>query len=249
MLFILHAHRNVAHENVAFGADNIDRADVATDLGKYGLAEPILTITLAGAETNGVMTLLVGAPDPRGERRYLKRNDEPFIYGVSSNAVAWVPTSRLAYRARRVAELNPAEITKLVVERGKEKIVTQRGADQRWRVLEPADAALATNRFHQVLELLAFLRAEQFIGENMERLDAYGLDKPTHRFTIETLTKTYLLQLGKHTDGLTYASWSDPATIFTVTAAAVHTLTNSFIGVATAASSSSIGTVPQAQAP
>lgn len=205
-------------------------ADVATDLAPYGLGAPSLSITLWGEGTNVVTGLLVGAPDPQSDSRFLKRTDEPFIYGVSSNAIAWIPTSRLAYRARRVAELKVDDMTKLTVEKATGKIVVERAADRKWKLVAPAQGVLHPDRLRPVLDLLAFLRAEEIVRENLENLPQYGLDKPTHRFVVETGVKAYLLQIGAAKDATaTFASWSDPALVFTLGPATMNTLTNEFV--------------------
>jgi len=205
-------------------------ADVATDLGKYGLATPDMSVTLLGEGTNVIASLLVGVTDPKSEVRYLKRGDEPFVYGVLSNATAWIPTTRLAYRARRIAELTVDDMTMLVVERPDGKFVLQRGPDKKWKMTEPAQGVLNVDRLQQLLDMIAFLRVEEIVRENLEHPAQYGLDKPTHRFTVTTGAKTSVLQLGQPKDAVaTFASWSDPALVFTIGSPTVTTLTNAIL--------------------
>jgi len=205
-------------------------ADVATDLGKYGLATPGMTIALLGEGTNVVASLLVGTTDVKTDVRYLKRGDEPFIYGVSSNLTAWIPTTRLAYRTRRIAGVTVDQMTKLTVEKPGSKIVLQRGADKKWKMIEPVQGVLNVDRLQQVLDVIAFLQAEEILRENLEGLAAYGLDKPQHRFTVEAGGKTSVLQLGKAKDAVaTFACWSDPSLVFTLGSAVVGTLTNTLV--------------------
>lgn len=207
-------------------------ADVAADLGKYGLAKPGMSVTLWGEGTNVVASLLAGTTDTKTDTRYLKRGDEPFIYGVPSSATAWIPTTRLDYRSRRVAELKVDDLTKLTVEKPGGRLILQRGADKKWRMIEPAQGVLNVERLQHVLDVIGFLRAEEIVRENLESSAAYGLDKPSHRFSVEAGAKTVVLQLGKAKDALaTFASWSDPALVFTLGSAIVTTLTNSLVTV------------------
>jgi len=207
-------------------------ADVATDLGKYGLTKPSMTVTLLGEGTNVVASLLVGATDAKTDTCYLKRGDEPYIYGVSSNATAWIPTTRLGYRSRRVAELKVDDVTRLTVEKPDGKLVLQRGADKKWKMVEPAQGVLNVDRLQQVLDVIGFLRAEEIVRENLEGPATYGLDKPSHRFSVEAGAKTSVLQLGRAKDAIaTFASWNDPALVFTLGSASVTTLTNSLVAV------------------
>ena len=204
--------------------------DVATDLGKYGLATPSMALTLQGEGTNVLAQLLVGAPDAKGTGRYIKRGDEPFIYGVANNLAASIPTTRLAYRTRRIADLKVDQITKLSVEKAGSKAIFQRGADKKWKMTEPAQGVLNLDRLQQVLDVIGFLQADEILRENLDNPAAYGLDKPQTRFTVEAGVKTAVLQLGKLKDAdVTFASWSDPSLVFTLGPAAITTLNNNLV--------------------
>jgi len=105
-------------------------ADVATDLDKYGLAAPLATVTLRGDGTNLLGQLLVGALDASNTVRFVKRVDEPFVYGVDTNIVGWLPTNYLALRARALVGLKADQITKLTIEKKPGKVTLQRDADK-----------------------------------------------------------------------------------------------------------------------
>ena len=79
-------------------------ADVATDLDKYGLAAPTVTVNLLGTGTNTVTQLLVGTTDASNAVRFVKRADEPYVYGVATNVDEWLPRNYLALRSRHLAD-------------------------------------------------------------------------------------------------------------------------------------------------
>jgi hypothetical protein len=199
-------------------------ADVATDLDKFGLAAPTATVTLRGAGTNVLAQLLIGSLDTTNAISHVKRADEPFIYGVDTNIMGWLPANALALRTRRVAELKPDQTTKLVIEKTStetnqppQRTVIERGADNNWKMVEPTQGVLDLDGVRNLLDNLDQLRAKEFIREGLDNLAEYGLDKPELKITATAGGKTYTLQLGKARDGGgQYASWSDPALVFTV---------------------------------
>ena len=67
--------------------------DVTTELQQFGLATPITTVTLTGTGTNVLAQLLIGLVDASNEVRFVKRADEPFIYGVETNALDQSPSA------------------------------------------------------------------------------------------------------------------------------------------------------------
>jgi hypothetical protein len=199
-------------------------ADVATDLDKFGLAAPTATVTLRGAGTNVLAQMLIGSLDATNAVRHVKRADEPFIYGVDTSIIRWLPASGLALRTRRVAELKPEQITKLVIEKistatnqPPRSIVIERGEDNNWKMVEPTQGVLDLDGVRNLLDSLSQLRAGEFIRQGFDNLVEYGLDKPELKIAVTADGKPYMLQFGRTRDGGDqYASWSDPALVFTV---------------------------------
>ena len=76
-------------------------ADVTTDPQQFGLAAPVTAVTLTGSGTNILAQLAAGTVDVSNAVRFVKRADEPFIYGIETNAGAdWLvePLSALAIK-------------------------------------------------------------------------------------------------------------------------------------------------------
>ena len=205
-------------------------ADVATDLDKYGLAAPVATVTLRGPGSNAVAQLLVGSLDASNTVRFVKRADEPFVYGIETNIVSWLPANYLALRARLVADVKADEITKLVIEKRTGKVVLQRGMDKKWKLVEPAQGVLDNDALQYALGEFAALRAEDFIREGRDNLAEYGLEEPEVTFIATAGDKTHTLALGKLQDSeRRYALWNDPALVFTVSTSAANTLTKDVV--------------------
>jgi hypothetical protein len=200
-------------------------ADVATDLDKYGLAAPMATVSLRGEGTNLLAQLLVGALDVSNTVRFVKRVDEPFVYGVETNIAAWLPANWLSLRARELADLKPDQITKLTVEKKLEKVTLQRDADKRWKLLEPARGVIDSDALQRLLGEFTALSAEEFVREGRDNLSEYGLDQPEATLTATVGDKTYTLVLGKPQDAeRQYAFWSDPPLVFTIWTSRANTL-------------------------
>jgi hypothetical protein len=205
-------------------------ADVATDLDKYGLAAPMATVSLRGQGSNAVAQLLVGALDASNTVRFVKRADEPFVYGVDTNIVSWLPANYLALRSRLVADVKADEITKLVIEKKTGKVVLQRGMDRKWKLVEPAQGVLDNDALQYALEEFAALRAEDFIREGRDNLAEYGLEEPEVTFIATAGDKTHTLALGKlQSPERKYALGSDPPLVFTVETSAANTLTKDLV--------------------
>jgi hypothetical protein len=205
-------------------------ADVATDLDKYGLAAPMATISLRGRETNTITQLLVGSTDASNTVRFVKRADEPFVYGVDTNIISWLPSNYLALRSHRLTDGSPEEITKLVVEGKAGKATVERGADKKWKLVEPPQGILDNDALQHFLDEWGALRAEQFIREGRDNLAEYGLDQPEATITATAGDRSYSLALGKaQGSDSRYALWSEPAVVFTISASGANTLMRTLV--------------------
>jgi hypothetical protein len=200
-------------------------ADVATDLDKYGLAAPMATVSLRGTGTNTIAQLLVGSLDASNTVRFVKRADEPFVYGVDTNIISWLPSSYPALRSRRLTDGSPGEITKLVIDGKAGRVVIERGTDKKWKLVEPSQGILDNDALQHLLDEWGALRAEQFIREGRDNLVEYGLDQPEATITVTAGDRTYSLGLGKSQGSDSrYALWSEPALVFTIWASGANTL-------------------------
>ena len=222
-------------------------ADVAIDLDKFGLAAPMAAVTLRGEGTNAIAQLLIGGLDDSHTLRYVKRADEPFIYGVESNALEWLPANALAVRARRLAEIQPEQIKKLTIQKGSSRAILERDAQNKWRLVEPAQGVLDSDSLQRLLETVAQLSAEKFLSEGRDNLAEYGLDTPEFTLAAQTGDKTYTIALGKPLDGgLQSALWSDPPLVFTVAMAELGPVTKQIVTTIPAAAASTPTNTPHA---
>jgi Domain of unknown function (DUF4340) len=205
-------------------------ADVATDLDKYGLAAPMATVSLRGEGTSLLAQLLVGALDVSNTVRFVKRVDEPFVYGVETNIAAWLPANWLSLRARELADLKPDQITKLTVEKKSQRMILQRDADKKWKLLEPVRGVIDSDALQRLLDEFTALPAEEFMREGRDNLAEYGLDQPEATLTATVGDKTYTLIIGKPQDAeRQYAFWSDPPLVFTIWTSRANTLTRDVV--------------------
>jgi hypothetical protein len=190
-------------------------ADVVTDLDKYGLAAPAITVTLRGAATNDMGQLLVGSLDASNNVYFVKRNDEPFVCAVETNVIGWLPAKPIELRSRQLAEFTADDITKLTIKQAGKQTVLERGAEGKWALVEPAQGAFDNDNLQLFLGSLANIRVNEYMSEGLAGLEKFGLDAPQTVITFQAGTKTYTLSLGRleGTDQR-YACWNDPELVF-----------------------------------
>ena len=202
-------------------------ADVPTDLDSFGLAAPGLTVSLYGQGTNILAQLLIGSLDLSNGWRYVKRGDEPFVYGVESNLVGWVPTTVRAVRTRRLADWKADDIKKLAVTQDKEQVIIERNSAEQWQLVQPTERSLDSEAARRLAEAVAGLRAEEFLESAPVES---GLETPTVTVTATVGNQEYVIRIGQpNGTDKRYAAWADPAAVFTVTEFTAQTLSASLL--------------------
>lgn len=200
-------------------------ADVAADLDKFGLAAPQLTVTLQGQATNVLGQLLIGSLGESNGVRYVKRADEPFVYGIEPNILDEIPVSYLGLRTRRLAPLRAEQINSLTIQKPAGQTVLSRASDGTWRLVVPSQGALDVEGVRRLVETFCSLRAKEFMHEDRDNPAVYGLDQPQLTFTGFVGEKPYTLVIGKQRDnGQTFALWSEPPLLLTLSASDVAAL-------------------------
>lgn len=147
--------------------------EVASDLPKYGLDKPQLTVTLSSfasentAETQAgehpLATIAFGKIE--GNEAYARIGDEPFIVAVQRNLLDEIFSDPLQWQELAIFKFKPEQIHRIIVTTDHELSLT-RGANNRWNWVNGSDA-INTINVASLLNTLASLHAVRWVGNNV----------------------------------------------------------------------------------
>ena len=186
--------------------------DVASNLSKYGLDKPQLTITFSSfasentAETKAgeqpFASVAFGKID--GENVYARVSDEPFVLAVHKDLLNRIFTDPLQWQELSIFKFKPEQIHRFTATTDKE-IALVRGANNEWTWAKGSGPINQTNA-QSLLNTLSNLRAVRWIGATVPQ---QGLDKPqlTIAFTTSPDDKAvHKLRVGANApDGMWFA--------------------------------------------
>jgi hypothetical protein len=187
-------------------------ADVATELPKFGLDQPQVTVTLSSysaentAETKAgekpIVAILLGKTE--GDVVYAKLDDEPFVVSVPKTILDVAMTDPLQWQELAIFKNKPEDITGVEITRdGQPTVTLERDKDKNW-VLAKGDGKVNQTNVQSLLNTLASLRAVRWIGATTPD---QGLAQPKTVVSFKTATGSGKLSLGGQTpDILTYGS-------------------------------------------
>ncbi len=154
--------------------------DVSSDLPKYGLDKPQLTVTLSSfasentAETTAgehpLATLAFGKID--GDNVFARVSDEPFVVAVRRTLLDDIPADPLQWQELTIFKFKPEAIHRLSVVSDREQAIT-RGANNQWQ-WATGTGAINTANVQSLLNTLASLRAVRWVVN----VPAQAFEKP-----------------------------------------------------------------------
>ena len=166
-------------------------ADVATDLPKFGLDNPVVKVTLSSyasentAETKAgekpIVTVLFGKTE--GESTYAKLDDEPFIVSVPAALLETIATDPLEWQPVEIFKYKPDDIVTLEVTReGQPAVALERDKDKNWK-LTKGDGAVNQANAGSLVNTLSTLNAVRWVGATVPE---HGLEKPAITVSFKT---------------------------------------------------------------
>jgi hypothetical protein len=163
--------------------------DVASNLSKYGLDKPQLTITFSSfasentAETKAgeqpFASVAFGKVD--GDNVYARVSDEPFVLAVHKDLLNRIFTDPLQWQELSIFKFKPEQIHRFTATTDKE-IALVRGANNEWTWAKGSGPINQINA-QSLLNTLSNLRAVRWIGATVPQ---QGLDKPQLTITFTT---------------------------------------------------------------
>src|SRR5581483_6435419 len=110
--------------------------DNATDLKKYGLTAPSLTVTIH--TNNGKSDELVFGDDvPAGSLVYARVNQSPKVYAVASSVKSSFDKSANDLRDKRLLTFDSNKVTRIELVDGKSDIEFGKNNQNDWQILKP----------------------------------------------------------------------------------------------------------------
>ncbi|MEP6669476.1 MAG: DUF4340 domain-containing protein [Chthoniobacter sp.] len=233
-------------------------ADVATELPKYGLDQPSVTVTLSSyssentAETKAgekpIVSILFGKIE--GDNVYAKLDDEPFVVSIPRGFLSFAMTDPLQWQELTVYKNKPEDITALEIAREGQPTLTlerDKEKDKNW-VLAKGDGKINQTNLQSMVNTLASLRAVRWVGAATPE---QGLAQPKITVSFKTAAGGGKLLIGTQTpDMLNYASAEGLTGTFALSQPDVTAFQLPFIegapGAAPATPSAAPGAVPTA---
>lgn len=154
----------------------------AKDLQKYGLAIPLVTISVSAKGKN--YTFIVGDENPTGSGAYAKVAGETRILLIDSYMRNSLNKKLFDLRGKSVITFELEEVKQFSLLKDDLNVEALRQGDKDWVLKTPINSKGDKDKIEEVLNKFRNARAKEFVDEKPESLKPYGLDNPQAKLTV-----------------------------------------------------------------
>lgn len=158
----------------------------ASDLTQYGLDKPV--IVSAKMKDGAVETLEIGNLTPTGGAYYVKKKDSNDVFTTDTYTINKVKIKKNDIRDRVLFTVEPDDITKISMERGGSLVFSAKRPDEEsdWTLTSPIEGNANITALAPMLEAITNSTVSEYVEENPQDVDKYGLAKPSYVLEFET---------------------------------------------------------------
>jgi len=230
---------DVAAKNLvsAIATAKVERSleDVGDKLASYGLAEPVVTVSLALKGDATVPPLKVGETTAVGFSSYVQRGDDPTVHITTASFQSGMQKQVADLRDKRLVTFEDQDVRAIELARPEGTVVLERVGDgDAWRVTAPAEHPADASEVRALLASARGIRVMDFVTDEAGAdLAPYGLDGPRLVLAVRTGAdgaEQRLLLGGPHEDAkknALYAKRAERPTVATVASYALKNLDKS----------------------
>ncbi len=186
-----------------------------TRLEEYGLHEPPMTLKI---QTDGKeQTLLIGKKEFTGNQVYVRFQGEPEVFLTSQVLFSTAGKELMEWRDKKVLVINRDRIQSIEVINSANTIRIIR-QDEEWHLEAPIQERADQNAVSSLLSTVESGEAQEFVSDDPQELQSYGLDPPTATIRVqhEEEDDWRALELGQRKGEHSLARNPERGSVFTV---------------------------------
>jgi len=166
--------------------DTVDTAEESVaDLANYGLETPSTTVIVTTKDQRVWPGIMVGRDTPVGSNSYIKTTDKPDILLIGSGFTAESGRTLNDLRSHVLIDLTADQINRVAITHADGSAIEIERKGDSWKIVKPREYPADTAAVQQLIDMLATARVTDFVEENPQDLEKFGLAKPALELEVE----------------------------------------------------------------
>lgn len=196
------------------------------NLQPFGLAEPEISLVVAGSGKGG--NVLIGSSTPDGKNFYVKKEAGSRVFTAPISAKKQLDVDLFALRDKTLVDFSSPDVTAITLYRDGRSVSLKKKEDNNWKIVSPKELDADSDAISDLLNSVKYARVKKFVEENASDLQPYGLGKPSARVELWFNEKQAAISFGKKAEdkaNLTYASVDGTQRVIELDASLVQKIT------------------------
>jgi hypothetical protein len=151
-----------------------------SDLAPFGLANPVVVVTVTTRDNRVLPSILVGGQTPVGNSAFIRMTDKPAVLMVAASFPSQVNRSIDDLRSRSLFEIAADDVNRIVIAHGGggQTIELDR-VNGNWTITQPVHLAADRDAVRQLLNGITGARVAEFVEDQPADLSNFGLANPS----------------------------------------------------------------------
>lgn len=154
-----------------------------SNLGDYGLREPVAEVSFKAKGAKQFTTLQIGTKTPTGSDMYAKTADGKKVFLVFSYLESSFNRTPFDLRDKKIVAFDREKVDRIEIRRGS-SLVTLSKTSGEWRMTEPVNARGDFGAIEGLISRLQSAQMKAIVTENPAEFSKYGIDPPAAEVTI-----------------------------------------------------------------
>lgn len=161
-------------------------AEKPKDLSPFGLNAPKeeVSFELKG-KSKTAPRLLLGDENPTGTEVYAQLSGRPEVFLLGTQVKTTLDQGLYALRDKRLIPFSASAVTRILWQRGKLRLTTERTKDGKWELVEPFKAPADSQKIGDILFRLDTSQVKEFVSPEEKGRARFGLESPPLTLTLQ----------------------------------------------------------------
>ena len=169
-----------------------------SNLGDYGLREPVAEVRFKVKGATGFKALQLGTKTPTGSDMYAKTPDDKKVFLVSGYLESTFARSPFDLRDKKIISFDREKVDRLEIRHG-QSLVSLVKANGEWRMTAPVSARGDFSAIEGLISKMQSAQMKAIVTEDPAQFSKYGIDPPAARVTVVSGSATAAMAFGSKT--------------------------------------------------
>ncbi len=169
-----------------------------SNLGDYGLREPVAEVSFKPKGAKEFTTLQIGTKTPTGSDMYAKTAKDKKVFLVSGYLESTFNRTPFDLRDKKIISFDRDKLDRIEIRHGK-SLVSLAKAKGEWRMNAPVDARGDFGAIEGLISKLQSAQMKAIVTEDPAEFSKYGMDSPTAEVTLVSGSAKAVVAFGTKT--------------------------------------------------